>query len=92
MCGFPATGRGWRDLGWTHTATLSGLLPLAGRSIYYVIGDDSGSAPAAEASFRVPPAPGTLPVTVAFFGDFGRGFAALNDGWKTWSQYAGGML
>ena len=89
LCGAPASGRGWRDLGFTHTATLTGLAGLAGRAIYYSVGDDSGSAPSREASFRVPPAPGTLPTAVLFFGDYGRGFQTLDSGWQTYSQYAG---
>ncbi len=88
MCGYPANGRGWRDLGEIYTASLDGLLSYAGTTLYYVCGDESVGQYSKEYSFRVPPAPGTQPpdrpTTIALFQDLGYGSL---DSAATWGEY-----
>lgn len=85
LCGAPATGKGFMDLGVTLTAALPGLAAsAAGATVFYVMEDDS-RPPSREFAFAVPPAPGpTFPLAFAAFGDLGRG--SWDDG-ITWTEY-----
>lgn len=57
LCGSPANAAGWRDLGLIHTAPLTGMKALAGKSIYYSFGDQATDDFSKEVSFLVPPLP-----------------------------------
>lgn len=94
LCGSPATGKGWRDLGWAHSATLTGLHSIgAGKLIYYRYGDGI-SGLHNETSFRIPPPPGqSYPTTIIAFGDLGRGTPDYEaDDVITWSHYGDAAL
>lgn len=58
MRGAPANSTGWRDLGVTHTAILTGMAALGGTPIYYIFGDfgqsDDMSLISEEMIFHVP--------------------------------------
>ena len=54
MCGKPANSTGWRDLGLTHTAILTGMSALGGSPIYYVFGDSDTNDFSKEMVFHVP--------------------------------------
>ncbi|KAL4458159.1 hypothetical protein ABPG75_013024 [Micractinium tetrahymenae] len=56
MCGGPASGEGFLDPGWLHTALLTGLEP--GQQYWYRVGDAKSGLFSAEYSFRAAPAPG----------------------------------
>ena len=88
LCGPPANGLGWRDLGLIHTARLHGMAALAGRTVYYTFGDDNSYDFSREHSFTVPPLPGTQPpgrpTTVILYDDMGRG---SSDDSFTWHEY-----
>jgi hypothetical protein len=76
LCGAPATGFGWRDLGYTHSAVvdLTALLPARPAVVYYRFGDAvSGLGNATPA--RVPAAPGggAFPAVLWALDDLGRG-------------------
>ena len=43
MRGAPANSTGWRDLGVTHTAILTGMTGLGGTPIYYIFGETDSS-------------------------------------------------
>mmetsp|Transcript_22750 Transcript_22750/g.43494 ORF Transcript_22750/g.43494 Transcript_22750/m.43494 type:complete len:703 (-) Transcript_22750:411-2519(-) len=81
MCASPATGQGYRDIGWIHSA----LVEVApGRQLGYHLTDCTG-AKTRRYRLRVPPAPGGERRTrVAMLGDMGRGTV---DDSKTWHQY-----
>ena len=89
MCGYPANGPGWRDLGEIHTASMEGLLSYSGMTLYYVCGDVFTGLYSKEYSFRVPPAPGTQPpgrpTTIALFQDLG--YSSLDTA-ATWGEYS----
>lgn len=54
MCGKPANSTGWRDLGLTHTALLTGMSSLGGSPIYYIFGDTNTNNFSEEMVFNVP--------------------------------------
>jgi hypothetical protein len=54
MCGKPANSTGWRDLGLTHTALLTGMSALGGSPIYYIFGDTDTNNFSEEMVFHVP--------------------------------------
>ena len=60
MCGGVANSTGWRDLGLTHTALLSGMTALGGKSIYYMYGDEHTQDYSAEMVFFVPTPKGVI--------------------------------
>ena len=85
LCGPPANGVGWMDLGATVTAQLS-LAGAAGQTVYYAASDDAHAGE--EHAFVVPALPSAgaevFPFRFAAFGDLGRG--SFDDG-ITWSEY-----
>ena len=54
MCGRPANSTGWRDGGLLHTALLSGMVALGGKSFVYIFGDGSTNEFSKEMIFFVP--------------------------------------
>lgn len=54
MRGAPANSIGWRDLGVTHTAILTGMAALGGSPIYYIFGDSDTNNFSEEMIFHVP--------------------------------------
>ena len=60
MCGGVANSTGWRDLGLTHTALLSGMIALGGKSVYYMYGDRHTNDFSPEMVFFVPAPRGVL--------------------------------
>ena len=54
MCGKPANSTGWRDLGLTHTAILTGMAGLGGSPVYYKFGDSVTNDFSEEMIFHVP--------------------------------------
>lgn len=89
LCGYPANDSGWFDTGLIHTARMSGMKALAGKTIYYIFGDAATNLfSTREYQFRVPPLAGTQPTdrptTVVLFDDLGRG---SNDDAFTWNHY-----
>lgn len=88
MCGSPANGKGWRDLGLIHTAALIGMQNLANQRLYYVFGDDATNDYSKEYIFQVPPLAGTQPknrpTRVIIYDDLGRG--TLDESY-TWNEY-----
>jgi hypothetical protein len=85
MCAPPATGQGYRDFGFIHSAEFPPGLPSGG-SVQYYLSDHTGSR-SRTYTLRLPPAPGPDVVTrVDMVADMGRG--TLDDS-KTWHQYGG---
>ena len=88
LCGVPATGVGFSDLGFTHSAEI--LLADAGASrptrIFYVLSDAVSTS--AETVAAVPPPPGqsTFPATLLAFDDLGRGSLPYDDA-QTYGEY-----
>lgn len=85
LCGPPASGTGFSDLGFTHSAEV--VLAEAGATrptrIYYVISDSVATS--AETNAVVPPVAAPLfPSTLIAFDDLGRG--SLDDA-KTYAEY-----
>ena len=68
LCGGVAAGKGWRDPGVFHSATLRGLAP--GQPVWYKFGDVFGGW-SPEYRFAAAPAPGAA-VRLFAFGDLGQ--------------------
>jgi hypothetical protein len=82
LCDAPANSFGFRDPGFIHSAIVH-VSP--GLEIYYTVGSHAGETRSAEMNFRAPPAVGPeVPVTIAAWGDLGRGTA---DDSRTWHEY-----
>ena len=60
MCGSPANSTGWRDGGLIHTALLSGMIELGGKSFFYIFGDDLTNDFSEEMVFFVPAPKGVV--------------------------------
>lgn len=88
LCGSPANGVGWRDLGLIHNATFKGMKALAGQKIFYIMGDEETKDFSQEYVFLAPPLPGQQPLNrptrVALYDDLGRG---SSDSSYTWNEY-----
>jgi hypothetical protein len=82
LCDAPANSFGFRDPGFIHSA----LVHVApGLQIYYTVGAHGEDTRSAEMCFKPPPAVGPeVPVTIAAWGDLGRGTA---DDSLTWHEY-----
>lgn len=89
MCGYPASGPGWRDLGLIHSAPLDGMSSYAkGTKIYYTYGDAASDNFSPEFTFNTPAQPGdkSVDTVLILYDDMGRGFPAP-DNTYTWSNY-----
>jgi hypothetical protein len=77
LCGTPANGVGWRDLGLIHTANFTGMLALSTQKLFYIFGDEHTNDFSKEYTFFVPPAPGKQPenrgTRLIIYDDLGRG-------------------
>jgi acid phosphatase type 7 len=95
----PANGSGFTDLGNVHwvDVDLNDYLTAAerNRTLYFRVGDANRGAWLADVPFVIPPPPGAptvfnpltgggQPMTLAIFGDYGRGSA---DDSETWVEY-----
>lgn len=69
MCGQPANASGWRDPGYIHTATMTGLAP--GETVYYSFGSPA-SGRSDQRFFRASAAPGPeVRTSMLVFADMG---------------------
>lgn len=92
LCGAPATGEGWWDVGTIAIAEVTGLTALAGKEIFYRFGDDATAATDSwcleETSLLLAPLAGTQPPSrpteIIAFADLGRG---SNVDGRTWDAY-----
>lgn len=96
LCGAPATGIGWFDLGLIHTATFDNLLALySSRNkahvpprIYYIFGDAATNDFSTEFTLHLPTLPGqspsARPTSLVLMADLGRG---SNDNTFSWHEY-----
>ena len=88
LCGAPANGVGWRDLGLIHTAPFAGMKALANQKVYYIFGDAATNDFSREYVLNVPPLPGQQPpnrgTRVILYDDLGRGSDDMS---YTWYEY-----
>ncbi len=89
VCGAPANGTGWWDLGLIHTSNFTGITSLPKDSkIYYIFGDEDMNTFSSEYVFYVPPTageqPSDRPTTIILYDDLGRG---STDDTYTWYEY-----
>lgn len=87
LCGAPATGVGFSDLGFTHSAEIA--LADAGavrpERVFYVVSDDVSTSPETMAAVPAPPGP-LFPATLIAFDDLGRGSLPFDDA-QTYGEY-----
>lgn len=88
LCGAPATTIGWFDLGLIHQANFSGMVELAGTTIYYIFGDEDTNNFSNEYTFFVPPLAGQKSnkrgTRLILYDDLGRGSTDMT---YTWDHY-----
>lgn len=94
LCGEPASGVGWFDLGLLHAATFDNLLPLYSSAsgsppqVYYIFGDAATNDFSTEFTLHLPTLPGqspaARPTSLVLMADLGRGSL---DNTFSWHEY-----